>query len=401
MNCDSNEPRPLPPAIQQGWVGDDTLFTRASYAVALAAFLLMTAIAGAADFERIEFAMPERCDGAVVVDVDSDGDLDLVGICRTEIVAVVLPEGKIRSVWKAEDGAMIHGAVWDADNDGDDDIAVCRFTRGSDFTIGWLENPSWERHPVSKRVDGTHGIAIGDLDGDGHDDLVSANVKGPLFPLSVSWFDGKTNSLQFLQQQKAGSRPHYLAIGDLDGDALPDVVLGDGGGFACYTNPGREKITTEWPRTTIARRAGGTNVALADIDGDGDLDVIGSCGHGVGIEWFENPGWKARPVETELSDIHALDAGDLDGDGDIDIAAGAFGGYQKPNDHKKLVRWYENEGSGKFVAHDLDTGNGQESYSLTVIDVDGDGVNDVILAGRGSNNLVWYRNEATLVKGKK
>ncbi len=354
--------------------------------------LFLSSVATGTEFERHAFPMPERCDGVVVVDVDSDGDLDLVGICRTEIVAVILPEGKTQSLWKAEDGAMIHGAAWDADNDGDADIAVGRFTRGEDFTIGWLENPTWKMHPVSRKVDGTHGIAVGDLDADGRDDLVSANVKGPLFPLSVSWFDGESQSLHFIQKTEAGSRPHYVAVGDVDGDRLPDVVLGDGGGFALFTNPGPENVADEWPRTKIARREGGTNVALTDIDGDGDLDLIGSCGHGVGVEWFENPSWKAHPVEAELSDVHALDVGDLDGDGDADIVGGSFGGYQQPNDHKKVVQWYENGGDGRFISHPLDTVNAQESYAVQIIDIDGDGANDILLAGRGSNNIVWYQN---------
>lgn len=336
--------------------------------------------------------MPERCDGVVVLDIDADGDLDLVGICRTEVVAVVLPEGKTRSLWKASDGAMIHGTTWDADHDGDLDIAVCRFTRGNDFTIGWLENPSWQMHTINGELDGTHGIATGDLNGDHREDLMSANVKGPFHPLSISWFDGQSQVLRFLKESNAGSRPHYLAVGDLNGDSHPDVVFGNGSGFSLLTNPGPDKLTKPWQLQEIAHRNGGTNVALADLDGDGDLDLIGSCGHGLGIEWFENPDWTAHPIETELSDVHALDAGDLDGDGDIDIAAGAFGGYKHPNDHKKIVRWYENTGSGEFTVHNIDKENAQESYALQIIDVEADGAPDVVLAGRGSNNLVWYRN---------
>jgi len=358
---------------------------------------VLLAIAGAlaatgsgSDFERFVYPMPERCDSVVLLDINRDGKRDLVGICRTEIVGVILPEGRNVSLWKADDGAMIHGALWDADQDGDKDIVVGRFNAGDDFTIGWLSNPEWKMHPVTRELDGTHGVAVGDLNGDGQDDLVTANVKTP--PASVAWFESQTKTLRFLDRAEAGDRPHYLAIGDLNGDGRNDVLLGDGGGFCFYRNPGGNSIGDEWERIEIARERGGTNVALADIDGDGDLDAVGACGHGTGAAWYENPHWKAHPIDTATSDIHAIDVGDLDGDGDQDVAFASFGGFTKPNDPKKRVYWAENNGSGQFTKHEIDVDSAQESYALVVTDVDGDGRSDIVLAGRGSKNIVWYRS---------
>jgi hypothetical protein len=58
-----------------------------------------------------------------------------------------------------------------------------------------------------------------------------------------------------------------------------------------------------------------------------------------------------------------------------------------------VVRWYENNGKGSFLAHDIDGGNTQQAYDLKAADVDRDGRVDLILAGRESRNAVWYRNQ--------
>jgi hypothetical protein len=54
--------------------------------------------------------------------------------------------------------------------------------------------------------------------------------------------------------------------------------------------------------------------------------------------------------------------------------------------------WYENDGKGNFTLHTLD--DKQQSYDLRSVDMDGDGDLDLLNAGRGTNNVVWYENPA-------
>ena len=68
----------------------------------------------------------------------------------------------------------------------------------------------------------------------------------------------------------------------------------------------------------------------------------------------------------------------------MDVATASFS--------EKIVRWYENDGKGVFTPHDIDTGNGQEAYDLKAVDLNKDGRLDLLLAGRKTNNAVWYIN---------
>ena len=81
----------------------------------------------AVEFERIAFKMPMRCDMAVAVDIDKDKDLDIIGLSRTQIIAIQMPEKKQHILYDAKNGGIIHGATADMDQDGDLDIIICRF----------------------------------------------------------------------------------------------------------------------------------------------------------------------------------------------------------------------------------------------------------------------------------
>jgi hypothetical protein len=359
-------------------------------------------VAAEVHFERLEYTMPERCDKAVAADIDGDGDLDLVGICRTRLMGVQMPEGTVHELFNTGHGAMIHGTALDRDGDGDRDVAVVRFvnpwlrdqaaledpaTLGPNFSVGWFENPGsleklpWTLHVVDDQVHGVHGIAQGDLDGDGLPDLVSANVSGPHFPKSVTWWPAADGERKFVMAENAGGRPHYVAVGDLNGDDRADVALGTGGGWSVHL----QQDEGQWERQELGSAGGGTNVALADLDGDGDLDVIGSAGHGTGVRWFVNPGWEEKMIDAELADVHSLSAGDLNDDGAPDIVANS----NKSN----VTKVYWNNGGGQFMAQTIDEGHNQQSYGCDIVDLDEDGKLDIILGGRGSNNVVWYRQE--------
>jgi hypothetical protein len=88
-------------------------------------------------------------------------------------------------------------------------------------------------------------------------------------------------------------------------------------------------------------------------------------------------------IDATLRDTHALATADFDRDGDLDLAVGSFS--------QGLVLWFENIGGGRFTRHVVDDAHPQQSYDLKIADVDADGRPDLLLAGRQSKNVVWYR----------
>ena len=232
-------------------------------------------------------------------------------------------------------------------------------------------------------------MCIGDIDGDGVKDVVAGSIMGPFFPNSLVWLrtpaKGETPfPRRIITKDGTDGRPHYLDFADMNGDGRGDVLLGDskGGTFTWWEqgvgpNP-------RWTKHRIAQEDGATNIRAADVNRNGRLDVVGSCGHGKGVFWFESPAWNKHPIDPGLATPHALAVGDFDGDGDLDVATASYTAF--------VGRWYENDGAGSFTAHDIDTGNKQQAYDLKTVDLDGDGRLDLLLAGRESRNAVWYRN---------
>jgi hypothetical protein len=372
------------------------------------------AAARSPDWQRNAFSLPESIWSVETVDANGDGKRDLIAMGETKVFALMAPDWKPHVLIDTKEPKMLYCVALDADSDGDLDIAVGRYRmpwieyrqareagkaadepKGPDFSIAWIENTRrvgepWPLHVLDREFNGIHGLWVGDVNGDGAKDLLADSIMGPLFPRSLAWFQtpprGETSfKRHIITQGGADGRPHYLDFFDLSGDRRGDLLVGDpGGGTFTWWEQGAG-VDQPWSKHSIAKEGGATNVKAADVNRDNKPDVVASCGHGKGVFWFEGPAWEKHVIDADLRDPHALALGDFDGDGDLDVATASFGA--------KLVRWYENDGKGSFVAHDIDTANGQEAYDLKAVDLDADGRLDLILAGRETRNAVWYRNQ--------
>ncbi|HET8624412.1 MAG TPA: VCBS repeat-containing protein, partial [Gemmatimonadales bacterium] len=202
------------------------------------------------------------------------------------------------------------------------------------------------------------------------------------------------------------------AFGDLSGDGRRDLVVGVLGGSY---DPNRSTILNLWyytrePGGGWRRRTGEllpqidvgseSSPALADLDGDGDLDLLlgnkiqpGERGTGR-LYWYENTGTRTAPALRLRRWLpltgqyhYAPAAGDLDGDGRTDLVVGSFG--------SKLALWRNTGGASLVLADSALATITRGSHTTPALgDLDGDGDLD-LLVGRSSGYLTYFRNDGS------
>ena len=171
------------------------------------------------------------------------------------------------------------------------------------------------------------------------------------------------------------------------------MVLGHTGGWLVWFNDGDGTSFTQGgtPPAIGYRRA-----ELADLDGDGDLDVAGSnIGSASTYAMKRTPGqgaggWTASNQITNLVHVGGLAVGDVDRDGDVDIVFGCYGDAGAGSANKV----WRNNGSAFFTDSGQSLGSAY-TRDVQLADIDGDGDLDMICGNyQGSGNRIWLNNGA-------
>ena len=258
-------------------------------------------------------------------------------------------------------------------------------------------------HLIADEYTYAFGIAAVDLDRDGDLDLTSADARPNN---SLYWFenDGVGNFKRHFIQRNDPERLERHAVGDLDRDGHPDVVIVKNlrGHLLWFRNSGTPTDGKLWGRQVITSQLPGAyDVALADLDADGDLDVVASSWRlGNQFAWFENDlqagggEWKKYLIEANIAETRTIRAADFDADGDIDLLGTASRADQ--------TVWYENAGrptSSGWKKHIVDQRSPHPIHGEPA-DMDGDGDMDVVMAlgmqadhdEKNTHQVAWYEN---------
>ena len=267
------------------------------------------------------------------------------------------------------------------------------------------EERLWESHFVFERVRGESPQLV-DLDGDGRPQLICHwdGRWGWIEPMP----DQPTAPWTFRaisEPEDWNEFYHGEGIGDVNGDGRPDLVINDGW-FEQPAD--RSSLLWTFHRQKFSKQRGGAQMFVDDVDHDGDADVISSVdAHGWGLAWYQNNGQKDgliqfseqlimgdRSQESALgaafTQPHALAYADIDGDGEEDIITGkrrwAHGptGDIEPN-APPVVYWFRRttqpHGAVRFEPHLIDDRSGTGTQ-ITVADVNSDGHPDVLTVSK-------------------
>ncbi len=355
---------------------------------------------------------------ASVLDVDGDGDLDIAS-GRNWYEA---PDWIKHTDYR--DGAKTNGPetddnsefAMDVNFDGRMDIVSSgwMFMRGA----YWYENPGkkgvvWKSALIHK-AENLEGVIPGDIDGDGDDDILCNHwslVEGQ----GVTWLEHIDREPWFIEHVIGTEADvHGNGLGDINMDGRMDIVTPSG----WYEQPRRatDKSWTfhaeyQFQPPDGGRRASASHPILVyDVNKDGLNDIIIGNSHAYGLAWLEqeidsagNRTFQSHWIETEFSQFHTMELGDLNGDGEPDLVTGkrlfAHHGDDIGAFEPLYAFWYDIQ-KGEFERHILSFNNlpkYQDAYSnnpppnyvvsvgmkLNIADMDKNGRNDVVIAGKG------------------
>ncbi len=273
-------------------------------------------------------------------DLDGDGDPDLVTGNTGGAVRAWTNDGTpfagtwAQTVVGTTSGGANGVALGDLDNDGDPDIVSAHSVGASAEVIAWRnEGGSWTRFDVGTHDADMNAVFLADLDGDGDLDIASSSTSSSAAGEVIVW---RNNGLgNPWTRQDVGERGTYvfaLGAADLDGDGDPDLVTGDGARqVIAWQNDGTPFAGT-WTSATLGTTAHQVrSLTLADWNADGRPDVLTGAGNGntggtVRL-WLNggapfSGGWSSFLLGTTGDNPNALPAADLDGDGDPDFGVG-------------------------------------------------------------------------------
>jgi len=288
-----------------------------------------------------------NADGAVSVfatDLDNDGDMDVLSVSQFDDTIAYyknLSGGTFSAPVEISTNADGATSVYAIDLDGDNTIEILSASK-TDDKISWYKsvNGSYIEKIISTNADGATSVFAADIDGDGDSDVLSASFADD----KIAWYENTdglgtfTNPEQVITTNADGANDVYAV--DIDGDGDIDVLSAsqNDNTIAWYENTnGLGGFGAQQNISTSALAM--FSVYTTDLDNDGDMDVLSASPGDNKIAWYENLNGLGNFGAPQIITTNAISAAsvyaaDLDNDGDMDVLSASVG--------DDTIAWYEN-----------------------------------------------------------
>ena len=279
-------------------------------------------------------------------------------------------------------GYSMDAALADVDGNGTLDVVIANEFRPNILLLGEPDGhfrDASDRFPSHERD--SEDVGIADFDGDGDLDIVVVTEDDTLNEYYLN--DGTGTFTDASNRWPVEGTSNAVAVVDLNGDDVPDLLVGNNGQNRALINDGTGQFADETASRLPTREDVTQDVEFGDVDGDGDLDLIVAneddnvllLNDGTGVFTISVG---AIPLLDGPEETREADFGDVDGDGDLDLLFANVRLFV--TDARRQNRLLINDGSGRF--QDATVGrlpvDDQSSLDADLVDLNTDGDLDIV-----------------------
>ncbi|MBD3370440.1 hypothetical protein GF402_08785, partial [Candidatus Fermentibacteria bacterium] len=281
----------------------------------------------------------------------------------------------------------------DINGDGFVDLVAVSY---ADEPISWWQNSSetpgenWTKRIIDQGFTSAYSACAGDINGDGYTDVASVLF----YDETVFWWSNAFGTGTYWEGHSVYNHlPGGCSVccADLDSDGDLDLLVPtcQYGWVIWFEN--QNGLGTDWARRSVTFEFENATYACAeDIDKDGDLDVVG-CSSGTNdVLWWENDDgsgstWTEHQIDMDFDHVHQVSVADVNADGRMDVVGAAWADG---------MTWWQNlDGSGtSWGERPIDEGF-DGAYSVRTVDLDDDGDMDVIGCSVKTDEVMWWEND--------